>query len=99
MLFIKHETTNFFFVVNNTATEREFLFKDPDTEDYFFSSEMGGVKKTGAALFHKKEGKRILSYLKDKGYRSVELVKQEGLVAKNGEAFKDHNQGESNIHE
>lgn len=97
MLFIKASTTKFFFIVNNTPKGQEFLFKDPKTEDYFFSLELGGEKKTGATLFMKPEAKRVLNYLKDSGYRNVELVRQEGLIARDGKAFEEHNKGQSNL--
>lgn len=97
MLFIKAESTKFFFIANNTPKGQEFLFKDPETEDYFFSLTLGGKKKTGASLFMKKEAKKVLRYLKDQGFRNVEMVRQQGLIAKDGKSYQDHNQGESNL--
>lgn len=93
-LFIK-SFTKFYFIIQGDS---EYLFRNPgeDGDSYIFSDVLGGERKEGAAVFQKDEAKRIIKYLKNNGHKDVRMMQQKGLLVKDGQAFKEHNQGESN---
>jgi hypothetical protein len=94
----------FYFIVRETSCTIDYLFKDPTPEEdggggYFFSDVIGGKRKEGAAIFPKAEAKDIIKYLKKKGYSTVQMKQQTGLIVKDGAPFEHHNKGGTNYND